>query len=43
MIGRTTEQWIFFSALKADGWFREDLASVQVIPGLYLARVEPNL
>jgi hypothetical protein len=32
MIGRTTEQWIlFFSALEADGWFREDLASGQVI------------
>jgi len=32
MISRTTEQWIlFFSALEADGWFREDLASDQVI------------
>jgi hypothetical protein len=32
MISRTTEQWIlFFSALEADGWFREDLISDQVI------------
>jgi hypothetical protein len=32
MIGRTTEQWIlFFSALEVDGWFREDLASDQII------------
>jgi hypothetical protein len=31
MIGRTTEQWILFSALETDGWFREDLTSDQVI------------
>jgi hypothetical protein len=32
MISRITEQWIlFFSALEADGWFREDLVSDQVI------------
>ena len=32
MIGRVIEQWIlFFSALEADGWFRENLASDQVI------------
>ena len=32
IISSITEQWIlFFSALEADGWFREDLASGQVI------------